>query len=146
MTSLEGEDDDTPWVPSKEDETQAKHYKSQLSVGALDALKEFYGERDTRQKQFEDLKSQAENDFDGKKLLSMEAFTEDWNASQFWVSFVDSRKNITNNSAVQWWDCRYTCGTAIGWRHRWDLYCGCVRSELLHPAEELSSKCILRAP
>jgi hypothetical protein len=79
-------------VPSKEDETQAKHYKSQLSVGALDALKEFYGERDTRQKQFEDLKSQAENDFDGKKLLSMEAFTEDWNASQFWVSFIDSRK------------------------------------------------------
>lgn len=88
-------------MPSKEDETQAKHCKSQLSVGALDALKEFYGERDTRQKQFEDLKSQAENDFDGKKLLSMEAFTEDWNASQFWVSFVDSRKNITNNSAVQ---------------------------------------------
>ena len=85
----------------KEDGTQAKHYKSQLSAGALDALKEFYGERDTRQKQFEDLKSQAENDFDGKKLLSMEAFTEDWNASQFWVSFTDGRKNITNNSAVQ---------------------------------------------
>lgn len=70
MTSLEGEDDDTP----------------QLSAGALDALKEFYGEQDTRQKQFEDLKSQAENDFDGKKVLSMEAFTEDWNASQFWYS------------------------------------------------------------
>ena len=98
MTSLEGGDDDTPWVPSKEDGTQTKHYKSQLSAGALDALKEFYGEQDTRQKQFEELKSQAENDFDGKKLLSMEAFTEDWNASQFWVSFTDGRKNITNNS------------------------------------------------
>ncbi|OAL45998.1 hypothetical protein IQ07DRAFT_590785 [Pyrenochaeta sp. DS3sAY3a] len=56
----------------------------QLSSGALDALKEFYGERDARNKQFEDLKSQAENDFEGK--LSMDAFTEDWNASQFWYS------------------------------------------------------------
>jgi hypothetical protein len=46
-------------------------------------LKEFYGERDARQKQFEDLKTKAEDDFEGK--LSMEAFAEDWNASQFWV-------------------------------------------------------------
>lgn len=56
----------------------------QLSSGALAALKEFYGERDTRQKEFEKLKDQAEDDFDGK--LSMDAFTEDWNASQFWYS------------------------------------------------------------
>ncbi|KAI8939325.1 hypothetical protein NX059_003115 [Plenodomus lindquistii] len=56
----------------------------QLSGSALDALKEFYGERDARQKQFEELKGKAEDDFDGK--LSMEAFTEDWNASQFWYS------------------------------------------------------------
>jgi hypothetical protein len=51
-------------------------------------LKEFYGEKDTREKQFEDLKAKAENDFEGK--LSMDAFTEDWNASQFWVSGVKS--------------------------------------------------------
>ncbi|KAF2444547.1 N-6 adenine-specific DNA methyltransferas-like protein 2 [Karstenula rhodostoma CBS 690.94] len=56
----------------------------QLSAGALDALKEFYGERDARTKQFEDLKTQAEDEFAGK--LSMEAFAEDWNASQFWYS------------------------------------------------------------
>ncbi|CBX98452.1 hypothetical protein IAQ61_010538 [Plenodomus lingam] len=56
----------------------------QLSSSALDALKEFYGERDARQKQFEELKGKAEDDFDGK--LSMDAFTEDWNASQFWYS------------------------------------------------------------
>ncbi|KAF2629901.1 hypothetical protein BU25DRAFT_489318 [Macroventuria anomochaeta] len=56
----------------------------QLSGDALSALKEFYGERDARQKQFEALKSQAEDDFDGK--LSMDAFTEDWNVSQFWYS------------------------------------------------------------
>lgn len=30
------------------------------------------------------MKAQAEDDFDGK--LSMDAFTEDWNASQFWYS------------------------------------------------------------
>jgi hypothetical protein len=47
-------------------------------------LKDFYGERDARQKQFENLKAQAEDDFDGK--LSMDAFTEDWNASQFWYN------------------------------------------------------------
>jgi hypothetical protein len=57
----------------------------QLSGSALDALKQFYGERDARLKQFEDLKTKAEDDFEGK--LSMEAFAEDWNASQFWVCY-----------------------------------------------------------
>ncbi len=50
----------------------------------MGALKEFYGEQDARQKQFEDLRDQAEDEFAGK--LSMNAFTEDWNASQFWYS------------------------------------------------------------
>jgi hypothetical protein len=58
--------------------------RRQLSGDALAALKEFYGERDAREKQFENLKSQAEDDFEGK--LSMDAFTEDWNASQFWYN------------------------------------------------------------
>lgn len=56
----------------------------QLSGDALAALQQFYGERDERAKQFEDLKAKAEDDFDGK--LSMDVFTEDWNASQFWYS------------------------------------------------------------
>jgi hypothetical protein len=56
----------------------------QLSGDALAALKDFYSERDAHQKQFEQLKSAAEDDFEGK--LSMDAFTEDWNASQFWYS------------------------------------------------------------
>ena len=56
-----------------------------MSAGTLDILKEFYNERDTRQKAFEDLKAQAEDEFDSKSL-SMEAFTEDWNASQFWYT------------------------------------------------------------
>ncbi|KNG47567.1 n-6 adenine-specific dna methyltransferase 2 [Stemphylium lycopersici] len=56
----------------------------QLSGNALAALQQFYGERDERAKQFEDLKVKAEDDFEGK--LSMDAFTEDWNASQFWYN------------------------------------------------------------
>ncbi|KAF2466680.1 uncharacterized protein BDR25DRAFT_336271 [Lindgomyces ingoldianus] len=70
MASTETDDNDMP----------------QLSAGALDALKEFYSERDSRQKRFEDLKTQAEDDFGGNAKLSMEAFTEDWNASQFWYN------------------------------------------------------------
>ncbi|RDW73870.1 protein-lysine N-methyltransferase EFM5 [Coleophoma crateriformis] len=53
-----------------------------LSGSALDALKEFYADRDARQKQFEDLKAGAEAD----AALSMETFAEDWNQSQFWYS------------------------------------------------------------
>ncbi|TAQ84592.1 hypothetical protein B7494_g7069 [Chlorociboria aeruginascens] len=56
-----------------------------LSSAALDALKEFYLDRDTRQKQFEDLKANAENEA-ADRPLSMDAFTEDWNSSQFWYS------------------------------------------------------------
>ncbi|KAF4632660.1 hypothetical protein G7Y89_g5463 [Cudoniella acicularis] len=61
-----------------------------LSSAALDALKEFYVDRDARQKQFEDLKAVAESGHDeataSYKPLSMEAFAEDWNESQFWYS------------------------------------------------------------
>lgn len=56
-----------------------------MSGSALDALKEFYAERDERQKKFEELKQQAEDRADGVPL-SMDAFAEDWNESQFWVS------------------------------------------------------------
>ena len=53
-------------------------------------MKEFYADRDARLKQFEDLKGTAEMEADsqerGPKVLSMDAFGEDWNASQFWVS------------------------------------------------------------
>lgn len=58
---------------------------SSLSSSALEALKDFYADRDAREKQFEDLKAQAEDQADGNAVLSMDAFTEDWNASQFWV-------------------------------------------------------------
>jgi len=50
-------------------------------------LQDHYREKNVRAKQFEYLKTQAESDFNDNKL-SMDAFTEDWNASQFWVNCV----------------------------------------------------------
>ena len=60
---------------------------SVLSSSALDALKEFYAERDARAEQFAKLQQKAEEQHAaaGQQKLSMEAFTEDWNESQFWV-------------------------------------------------------------
>lgn len=78
-----GEDDDAPYVYSILRELFLNIYR-RLSADALDALQQFYSERDSRQKAFEDLKAQAESEFDNKQPLSMRAFTEDWNASQFW--------------------------------------------------------------
>ncbi|KAL9084409.1 MAG: hypothetical protein Q9159_005243 [Coniocarpon cinnabarinum] len=56
-----------------------------LPVSTLNALAEFYEERDAKSKEFENLKSQAEDDF-AIQQWSMSAFTEDWNASQFWYT------------------------------------------------------------
>ena len=102
----------------------ADSVSSQLSAATLDALKEFYGERDSRQKQFEDLKAQAETDF-STKPLSMEAFAEDWNASQFWVSrFLPSLEPVFGHFirltilAVQRRDSNDTCQAATRRRHR----------------------------
>lgn len=52
-----------------------------LSAHALAALASFNAEKDEHAQKFEKLKAAAEAD----GPLSMEAFTEDWNESQFWV-------------------------------------------------------------
>ncbi|KAI1136343.1 putative N6-adenine methyltransferase-domain-containing protein [Hypoxylon sp. FL0543] len=57
-----------------------------LSSHALSALQEFYGERDAHADKFEKLKAAAEEQHAGSQPLSMDAFTEDWNESQFWYS------------------------------------------------------------
>ncbi|KAL2024763.1 hypothetical protein VTK56DRAFT_5584 [Thermocarpiscus australiensis] len=58
-----------------------------LSSSTLNALKEFYAERDARAEQFAKLKAQAEEQHAAaSQPLSMDAFTEDWNESQFWYS------------------------------------------------------------
>ncbi|KAH0005642.1 N-6 adenine-specific DNA methyltransferas-like protein 2, partial [Aureobasidium melanogenum] len=58
--------------------------RPQLDPSTLALLQEFYTERDERQKQFEDLKAKAEDEFDSSKPLSMDLFTESWQDSQFW--------------------------------------------------------------
>lgn len=60
-------------------------WRRQLSGAALEALKEFYADRDAREKQFEDLKSASISEETKNKSLTMEAFAENWNESQFWV-------------------------------------------------------------
>ncbi|KAI2602679.1 putative N6-adenine methyltransferase-domain-containing protein [Hypoxylon sp. NC1633] len=62
-----------------------------LSSHTLAALQEFYGERDAHANKFEKLKAAAEQQHkdaaDGApEPLSMDAFGEDWNESQFWYS------------------------------------------------------------
>ena len=58
----------------------------QLPADTLQLLQSFQTERDARDKQFEDLRAQAEDAFDDGRELSMDSFFEDWNASQFWYS------------------------------------------------------------
>ncbi|EME40334.1 hypothetical protein DOTSEDRAFT_159137 [Dothistroma septosporum NZE10] len=61
----------------------------QLSADTLAVLQEFNLEKDAKAKKFEDLKAQAEADFEGAAengKLSMDLFGEDWNASQFWYT------------------------------------------------------------
>jgi cyclophilin family peptidyl-prolyl cis-trans isomerase len=52
-----------------------------LSGSALEALKEFYAERDAKEKELENLKAKKNTG----DILSMDTFTENWNDSQFWV-------------------------------------------------------------
>ncbi|RFU24224.1 hypothetical protein B7463_g12120, partial [Scytalidium lignicola] len=62
-----------------------------LSTSALDALQEFYSDRDARLKAFEDLRANVEDETQTREAaskgpLTMEAFAENWNDSQFWYS------------------------------------------------------------
>ncbi|KAL2170434.1 hypothetical protein VTG60DRAFT_4920 [Thermothelomyces hinnuleus] len=59
-----------------------------LSSTTLNALKEFYAERDSRAEQFAKLQARADalHAAAEEKLLSMDAFAEDWNESQFWYA------------------------------------------------------------
>lgn len=65
---------------------ESDRYASELSSNTLAALQEFYLETELKEKRFEDLKTDVEE----KSLqaqLSMDMFSENWNASQFWVNF-----------------------------------------------------------
>lgn len=56
-----------------------------LAPDTLDALREFYADREAQQAQFNYLRSRQEMKPDKDTPLTMEYFSEDWNASQFWV-------------------------------------------------------------
>ncbi|KAI4121517.1 MAG: hypothetical protein LQ338_006314 [Usnochroma carphineum] len=56
-----------------------------LSADTLAVLGDFYSERAQDEKRFEDLKAQMEQQ-QCETPLSMNMFSEDWNASQFWYS------------------------------------------------------------
>lgn len=58
----------------------------QLGAEALQALLEFTQEKAGSANAFEELKAQIEGDPDDQKPLSMKAFSEDWNSSQFWYT------------------------------------------------------------
>lgn len=58
-----------------------------LSSSTLDALKQFYEDRETHTQQFAKLLEDSKRQEHGEQQpLNMDAFAEDWNESQFWVS------------------------------------------------------------
>ncbi|KAK3174939.1 hypothetical protein OEA41_002185 [Lepraria neglecta] len=57
----------------------------ELPSDTLAALQDFYSERDSREKCFADLKAEVERK-GSQAQLSIDMFSEDWNASQFWYS------------------------------------------------------------
>jgi hypothetical protein len=100
MAPLDDEDDETPYVklphpnapsPAQPNQTHQRNPHSQLSASTLSALQSFLSERDSRNEQFESLRTASESAHAARSsaaplLLSMSAFAEDWNASQFWYS------------------------------------------------------------
>lgn len=72
------------WLRGKNDEDHRE-----LSSDASTALQEFYAEKEWREKRFEDLKAGVGQN-PPQTPLSMEMFSEDWNASQFWVEICSS--------------------------------------------------------
>ncbi|KAK5129758.1 hypothetical protein LTR08_002824 [Meristemomyces frigidus] len=69
---MDDDDDDMPSLPAD----------------TLSLLDDFAAEKNARAKRFEELKLQAESNFDATNggTLSMDLFGEDWNASQFWYT------------------------------------------------------------
>lgn len=155
------EDDEIPWASYNYKDTwnnADKDSNSVLSGSALDALKEFYAERDERQKKFEKLKQQAEDRADGV-LLSMDAFAEDWNESQFWVSSLGfdyfdryTFEDCGNCGMKMWWKCGNSWNLVFEWDSddprartlkrcgRWNGCCCRVGSQCFHTVEEFTCK------
>ena len=91
-------------------------------------LQEFYSERDSREKRFANLKAEIEEK-GSHAQLSMEMFSEDWNASQFWVC----RRPHHIHTASQWH--QYSDETAT-----------LLAKQLLEGASASTNICIISAP
>jgi hypothetical protein len=72
-----------------------------LSGSALEALKEFYADRDAKEKELENLKAKKNTG----DILSMDTFTENWNESQFWVcpppNLSHNRAFVANSGSIR---------------------------------------------
>lgn len=68
----------------REEKNKSNVKQRVLSSSTIAALQEFYTERDIQEKRFEDLKARIESQT-LQAPFSMDMFSEDWNASQFWV-------------------------------------------------------------
>ena len=78
----------------------AKVQARRLPSDTLAILKDFYAEKQANETQYDTLKTKIANG----EPLSMKMFTEDWNASQFWVylqQFMLYRNDIMLRYSVQ---------------------------------------------
>ncbi|KAI8627504.1 putative N6-adenine methyltransferase-domain-containing protein [Xylariaceae sp. FL1651] len=96
---------DLPPATEKEKREDRNGDDRTLSASSLAALQEFYSERDAHTEKFEKLKAQVEADHQDRAAggpapeLSIHAFTEDWNESQFWYS--DETANLLANQLLE---------------------------------------------
>ncbi|KAL9603673.1 MAG: hypothetical protein Q9219_000992 [cf. Caloplaca sp. 3 TL-2023] len=84
MATSKEDDDDTLFVPPKSRLRITSNLARELPTDTLALLGNFYAERDQSEKKFESLKTQIEQDR-LESPISMSMFSEDWNASQFWI-------------------------------------------------------------
>ena len=82
------DEDDIPYhlaIDDLQDGLSAELARRKLSAATMALLGDFYSEREQNEQRFENLKAHTE-DNQLRTPLSMSMFTEDWNASQFWVN------------------------------------------------------------
>lgn len=77
---------------------------SELPSDTLAALQDFYSDRESHKDRIDNLRKGVDL-YASQSQLSMDMFSEDWNASQFWVLVLnDNLVYVVLISSVQWWD------------------------------------------
>ena len=100
----------------------------ELPSDTLAVLQEFYSERDSTEKRFANLKAEIEEK-GSHAQFSMEMFSEDWNASQFWVCLRPHHIH-----------------TASQWHQYSDETANLLAKQLLEGASAATNICIVSAP